>query len=107
MKNNNLKERERESEREIESKNEKELEENIYRKFKHLSITVKDFEKLNETYTKEAIDDILDNIENYKKNKDYTNLYLTAKNWLKKNNIETGLCVITLTNRTGTSTVVG
>jgi hypothetical protein len=62
----------------------KEKENNIYRQFAHLKLTQEEFEKLNENYTKEAIDEILDNIENYKKNKDYTSLYLTANNWLKK-----------------------
>ena len=56
----------------------------IYRKFKHLKLTVKEFNKLSETYKKEQIDNILDKIENYSKNKNYTSLYLTCNNWLKK-----------------------
>jgi hypothetical protein len=55
-----------------------------YRKFKHLSITQEEFNKLNEIYTKESIDNVLNNIENFKDNKKYTSLYLTANNWLKK-----------------------
>lgn len=56
----------------------------IYRKFKHLSMSQDEFDKLSEKYTKEQIDEILDRIENYAKNKNYTSLYKTALNWLKK-----------------------
>ena len=55
-----------------------------YRKFAHLELSIEDFKKLNEDYTKEQIDDVLNRIENYKKNKSYTSLYLTSLNWLKK-----------------------
>lgn len=65
-------------------KNEKN-EENIYRQFDHLKITQPEFDKLvAEGYTPEQVDNILDRIENYKKNRDYKNLYMTAKNWLAK-----------------------
>jgi hypothetical protein len=59
----------------------------IYRSFDHLSISVEDFEKLNQTYTKESIDDILDSIDNFKGNTKYKSLYLTANKWLKKDGV--------------------
>ena len=60
-------------------------EENIYKSFKHLSISVDEFNKLSINYTKRQIDDILEQIENYSNNKKFSSLYLTAKNWLKRN----------------------
>ena len=71
-----------------EEKEEKEEKENIYRKFKHLSISLGEFEKLNEIYEKSVIDDILDRIENYKQNTKYSSLYLTANSWLRKQNFK-------------------
>lgn len=60
-------------------------EENIYRSFQHLSISVDEFNKLCIEYTKQQIDDILDQIENYRNNDKFSSLYLTAKNWLSRN----------------------
>jgi hypothetical protein len=57
----------------------------IYRSFAHLSITNSDVEKLLEKYSINEIDEVLDSIENFKGNKKYTSLYLTANKWLSKN----------------------
>jgi hypothetical protein len=61
----------------------------IYRSFAHLSITNADVEKLLDKYSINEIDEVLDSIENFKGNKKYTSLYLTANKWLSKNNKST------------------
>ncbi len=58
--------------------------EHVYRKFAHLEISIIDFEVLEKIYSKDDIDNTLDKIENYRGNKKYKSLFLTAKNWLKK-----------------------
>ncbi len=50
----------------------------------HLKITIEENQKLIELgYSQSKINDIYERIENYKDNKKYSSLFLTAKNWLK------------------------
>jgi len=59
--------------------------EKTYRKFKHLSLSECEKDRIIEFgYSINQLDSILDSIENYSKNKNYTSLNLTARKWLKK-----------------------
>lgn len=63
----------------------KEDKEYRYRAFAHLSLSQEEFERLiAEWYTKDQIDDKLDEIENFKNNKKYTSLNLTVRKWIKR-----------------------
>lgn len=57
----------------------------IYRSFAHLSMSKDELHRLLTAYSQQDVDDILDAIENYKDNKKFKSLYLTAKNWLSRN----------------------
>lgn len=57
----------------------------IYRSFAHLSISEDEVKKLLDKHTITEINNVLDDIENYKQNTKYKSLYLTAVKWLKKN----------------------
>ena len=65
-------------------KKRKEKKIDIYREFDHLQINEKEYSKLLTIYPKEKIEKCLDNIQNYKNNKNYKSLYLTAKSWLER-----------------------
>jgi len=58
---------------------------NIYRSFGHLFIYKSEVKKLLETYNISQVENILNDIENYKGNTKYKSLYLTAIKWLQKN----------------------
>tara|TARA_R110002126_G_scaffold77076_1_gene192314 strand:- start:10 stop:594 length:585 start_codon:yes stop_codon:yes gene_type:complete len=57
----------------------------IYRSFAHLSISEDEVKKLLDNYTITQINNVLNDIENYKQNTKYKSLYLTAVKWLQKN----------------------
>jgi len=66
------------------NKNDNNEKKDVYRAFDHLSLSQEEFSRLEQRWTKKQIDQVLDSIENYKKNKSYKSLYLTSKNWLIK-----------------------
>jgi len=57
----------------------------IYRSFAHLSISEAEVKKLLDKHTITQINNVLNDIENYKGNTKYKSLYLTAVKWLQKN----------------------
>ena len=67
------------------NKNEKNNKENIYREFQQLFITEDEVKKLLDKHTITQINNVLNDIENYKQNTKYKSLYLTAVKWLQKN----------------------
>ena len=67
------------------NKNVKNNKEYIYREFGHLILTKDDYNKLIQKNTPEEVEQVLNQIENFKGNNKYKSLYLTANNWLQKN----------------------
>lgn len=57
---------------------------NIYISVQHLSVTEDEYNKLINLYGKEIVDNKIEYARNYSKLKNYTSLYLTLNNWLKK-----------------------
>lgn len=57
----------------------------IYKSFAHLSISKIEYNKLLQKYSEHQIEVVLNSIENFKGNSKYKSLYLTANNWLQKN----------------------
>lgn len=56
----------------------------IHTSIKHLTISNINYNKLVKEYGEKKVKEIFEQIENYKGNKKYNSLYLTAKNWLKR-----------------------
>lgn len=67
------------------NKNDKNNKEYIYREFGHLILTKDEYQKLIQKNTFEEVEQVLNQIENFKGNNKYKSLYLTANNWLQKN----------------------
>lgn len=62
-----------------------------YRRFAHLKLTLEEFDKLVKAgLSKEDIDSYCDSIENYKKNTNYTSLYLTILSWKRTDKKKSG-----------------
>ena len=81
--------RDSDSDRDRGSDKEREIKD-TYTRFDHLTISKTECNKLWEQgYSKEQIDHILESIQNFKGNKKYKSLYLTAKNWQKREYPET------------------
>jgi len=71
------------------NKGNKDNKEIMYREFAHLSISNEQIDKLKEqNFTIDQIDHVLNKIQNFKKNTQYSDLYLTALNWLKDDKIK-------------------
>jgi predicted phage replisome organizer len=79
----NVEKRREELDKELDTRKE------VYRKFDHLTLYIDEYKRIiEEGYTKQEIDSMLDSIENYKKNTSYKSLNLTLKKWLKKDQEE-------------------
>ena len=72
------------SEQQADTYKNKENKKNTYKTIDHLSINLTDHKKLLEYWKEEQVDEIYESIANHAGNKKYKSLYLTAKNWLKR-----------------------
>jgi len=72
-------------EKELEKDLVKEQDQDFYRRIKHLKLTYAEFEKLQtEGWSQAQIDEILDQIENFRQNTKYSVLMTTARVWLRR-----------------------
>ena len=81
--NDNLNESKTKAKRKEEKKKE-----DIKYEFDHLSMTIEEYDKLLLEFKPSQINQVVENIQNFKNNKKYKSLYLTAKSWLSRDNKE-------------------
>jgi hypothetical protein len=83
---NAIKEKKEKENKEKENKeNDKNVDSDVFLKFDHLKISIEENQKLIEAgFNQNQIDAVFLKIQNYRENKKYKSLYLTALDWLKR-----------------------